>query len=158
MRPACTAGWLKDYHYLEPTVLKVIVGNLLLILHNPDVGNQDGTDHRPFSCVIARETGWFFALQVKIALYAIEPTIFGRQAFLDYHCMGLVTQAPHSFELQVYAAYMGCALAEETWTASIARSDQHQNQKVDGSCHETNRCEPCFRLPLAEWRSTRALP
>jgi hypothetical protein len=38
--------------------------------------------------------------------------------------MGLATQAPHGFELQVYATYMGCALAEETWTASIARSDQ----------------------------------
>jgi hypothetical protein len=55
MRPACTAGWLKDYHHLEPTVLKVIVGTLLLVLHNPDVGNQDGTGHRPFFCVIARE-------------------------------------------------------------------------------------------------------
>jgi hypothetical protein len=65
-----------------------------------------------------------FCPHVKITLYAIEPTIFARQAFLDYRCMGLATQAPHGFELQVYAAYMGCALSEETWTASIARSDQ----------------------------------
>jgi hypothetical protein len=62
MRLACTAGWLKDYHHLEPTVLKVIVGTLLLILHYPDVGNQDGTSHRPFFRIIARGDRVAFAL------------------------------------------------------------------------------------------------
>lgn len=116
-----TAGFLQEYAYPDASLLRILAGRILVIVHNPAAG-LDAT--QPVFCVASAGDRVIFRPGIRWTVYAIEPTILSYQAFLDYRCLELSVREAATIESQASAVYMALALLDPIWTATLDLGDE----------------------------------
>jgi hypothetical protein len=108
-----TAGSLSEQTILDPGFFLVIAGRMLVVIHNPI--NAPG----PVLAILPLGHRLVVAPGSRIGMYTIEPTIMFGQSFLDYRCLDFIHREEASLELKAYAIWMGAALSDPLWMASL---------------------------------------
>lgn len=108
-----TAGSLSEQTILDPGFFLVIAGRMLVVIDNPI--NAPGL----VLAILSSGHQLVAAPGTRIGMYTIGPTIMFGQSFLNYRCLDFIHREEASLELKVYPIWMGAALPDPLWMASL---------------------------------------
>lgn len=108
-----TAGSLSEQTILDPGFFLVVAGRMLVVIHNPT--NAPG----PVLAILSSGHRLVATPGTRIGMYTIEPTIMFGQLFLDYWCLDFIYREEASLELKAHPIWMGAALSNPLWMASL---------------------------------------